>query len=856
MKNSNKSMKRRILAMLLPLTASLSAAPVLDHQKLMQSQTFWDNRDFDWFEKNIPFLDTPDAELNKTYYYRWEVVTKHLTYGSQNTGYMWTEFINRPFWSGAYGGISCPAGLQFYETRWLRNPRFSRDYARYWFRTPGAQPRNYSAWMADSAWATHLVHPNKEFLVDLLPDLIKNFEGWYKKSWVADKNMFWQNGHDDGMEFNIASRQTKNILAGAPSYRPSFNAYMWADCMAISQAAELAGDQKTATDFRAKADDLKKQVQANLWDAKREFFFPMFRDDETDKDGNVVKKNTLVYETGKYAGSGKGRELASYVPWYFNMLDKGFESAWKFLMDPEYFYADYGPTTTERNDPQFLLAPGCCWWSGQSWPFATTQTLKALANVLQNYPQKHVSRADYYKLLRVYALSQRKKGEPYIAEALNPFTGSWDGHDGYYRSEHYFHSGFVDLIVTGLAGMKVENSDTLTVDPLAPAEWDYFAMENIPYRGHLVAIVWDKTGQRYGKGAGLQILVNGQKAGSSPTLSKLSVKLPAAKEEPMDSDNRVNHAVNNDGNYFPRLNASHVGQKSSLAFLQDGNTAWYHLNPPLRWTCAESPNEIDWLTVDMGTQRSVNEVKLFLLDDGEGQPIAAPSSYRLEYSNGNDPWKPIPGQVLSPEKPTGRLPNIVRFPEMKIEKLRVMFKNAPGKKCGMTEIEVWGPDVRPYTPANPPAGNLAFNANPKQGFPKATASHSDKFGGTPDKAIDGKIIYRPVPMNRWTSFESPNTSDWLEVDFGQKKKVGRVLLHIFSDGGGVRPPKSYVIEGWTGTEWKAVPNQVYDPVKPTGSMINTTTFPAISTDKIRVMFNHHGEGNSRSGISEIEIWEQ
>ena len=157
----------RIVVLSIVLLRSAGAQPILDHRKLLEAQTFWDNRDFDWFVENIPFLDTPDAEIDTTYYYRWELVTKHLTYGSPTTGYLWTEFINRPFWSGAYGAISCPSGHQFYETRWLLNPRFSRDYLRYWFRTPGAQPRRYSAWMADSAWATHVVHPNREFLIDL-----------------------------------------------------------------------------------------------------------------------------------------------------------------------------------------------------------------------------------------------------------------------------------------------------------------------------------------------------------------------------------------------------------------------------------------------------------------------------------------------------------------------------------------------------------------------------------------------------------------------------------------------------------------------------------------------------------------
>src|SRR6478672_7481306 len=76
-------------------------ADVLDKQKLLDAQTFWDNRDWDWYRANIPFFDCPDADITTTYYYRWELVTKHLTYGSPNSGYSFTEFIDRPFWSGA-----------------------------------------------------------------------------------------------------------------------------------------------------------------------------------------------------------------------------------------------------------------------------------------------------------------------------------------------------------------------------------------------------------------------------------------------------------------------------------------------------------------------------------------------------------------------------------------------------------------------------------------------------------------------------------------------------------------------------------------------------------------------------------
>src|SRR5689334_24722272 len=167
----------RILLAALVLAGSASAQK-FDKQKLLDAQTFWDNKDWDWYKANIPFFDCPDSDLVTTYYYRWELLTKHLTYGSPNSGYSFTEFIDRPFWSGAYGSISCPAGHQLYETRWLRSPRFAQDYARYWFRTPSAQPRRYSCWLADAVWALHCVHPDDKGTKDLLADLKKNYEGW------------------------------------------------------------------------------------------------------------------------------------------------------------------------------------------------------------------------------------------------------------------------------------------------------------------------------------------------------------------------------------------------------------------------------------------------------------------------------------------------------------------------------------------------------------------------------------------------------------------------------------------------------------------------------------------------------
>lgn len=835
------------LSLGLPAIPAAAAEPLLPPQSLLDRQTFWDNRDWDWYRANVPFFECPDADIQTTYYYRWELLTKHLTYGSPNTGYSFTEFIDRPFWSGAYGAISCPAGHQLYEARWLRDPRIARDYARYWFRTPGAEPRRYSTWLADAVWAVHRVHPDDAFVKDLLPDLKANYEGWEKRHFVPDAGLFWQTGHDDGMEFNINSRQTRDIVRGAPGYRPTLNAYLWADALAIARVAELAGDKATAEAYRKKAAGLKENLQAKLWDPKREFFFHMFKQDE-EADGFKVKALSLTHQTGRFAGSKYGRELIGYVPWQFSMPDagKGYEVAWKKLLDEDGFAAAFGPTTAERNDPMFVLKKTCCWWSGQSWPYATSQTLKAMANLLQQYDQKAVTPADYVKLLQTFARTHRKGGKPYLAEACNPFTGSWEGHDGYNHSEHYFHSSFNDLVITGLVGLRPRDDDTLEVRPLAPGEWAYFALDGVPYKGHTVSILWDRDGTRYKRGKGLRLFADGREVAHSEALRPLAAELKAARSAPQSATTLVNFAVNNDGTYFPRIAASHTAPGTTPAKLIDGNY-WYHRDPPNRWTCEGSTTASDWAFIDFGTPRPIRTAKLYFLDDGKG--VVPPAKFDLEYWDGKG-WKSIPMQVRMTGKPSGRRANVVHFPEVEAARVRAVFQHAVGGKTGLTEFELWGGAKLPVQPAPHPPGNLAHNPGGKP-FPKATASYTSRFDKV-ETATDGKVSFGPSPHNRWTAYESPNATDWLAIDFGEPKAFNRVELAIYDDRGGVQAPAKYAVEFWDGKEWKPVVGANRSPAKPTGGQFNEARFDRVKAARVRVVFTH--AGRARSGVSELFVW--
>ncbi len=453
-------------------------------------------RSWAWMRENIPWFECPDGEIEEIYYFRWWAYRKHIKKTAD--GFVITEFLPPVEWAGKHNTISCPAGHHFYEGRWLRESAYLEDYARFWFRG-GGEPRNYSFWAADALWAFYLVRHDRDFLLDLLPDLVRNYQAWEQSNRGAN-GLFWQEDGRDGMEVSI----------GGHGYRATINSYLYGDAAAISRTAELAGDRRLAEEYRAKADEIKRLVETRLWDDEAGFF-KVLQMDEKRREFQLAD----------------ARELHGYVPWYFNLPGPGFEEAWKQLTDPQGFYAPYGPTTAERRHPRFMFEYDHeCLWNGPSWPYATTQTLVALANLLNNYEQPYVGRKEYFDLLKIYARSQHRKlpdgtAVPWIDENLHPDTGAWLAREIMLewkrpgkqpdRGEHYNHSGYCDPIITGLVGLRPRPDGRVEVNPLLPeGSWDYFCLDQVPYHGRLLTIAYDRTGDRYQRGAGLHILADGE----------------------------------------------------------------------------------------------------------------------------------------------------------------------------------------------------------------------------------------------------------------------------------------------------------------------------------------------------------
>jgi hypothetical protein len=452
----------------------------------------------EWLSKNIPYFDCPQKNFEEMYYFRWWTLRKHII--TTPAGYGMTEFLVNRTYADKYNLIACALGHHIYESRWLRNTDYLNQIIRTWYRgnegKPMAKMMNFSSWNVDAVWNKYKVDGNLSFLSDMKGDLEQEYKRWENSHRLAN-GLYWQGDVQDGMEESISGGRKKKFA------RPTINSYMYGNAKALEEIGLLTKDQPLANNYKLKSDTLKQKVESLLWNPKSEFF-------------ETQRADTLA----------QVREAIGFIPWYFNLPDGGkFDVAWKQVNDEKGFSAPYGLTTAERGHPLFRSHGfGKCEWDGAVWPFATSQTLTAMANFIDNYPQTTLTDSIYFNQMELYVQSQHQRGKPYIGEYLDEVTGYWLMGDRE-RSRYYNHSTFNDLVITGLVGLRPRTDNTIEVNPLVPeGKWDYFCLDKVLYHGHNLTIFWDKNGDRYHLGKGLGVLVDGREIGRAHSLTRLVIK--------------------------------------------------------------------------------------------------------------------------------------------------------------------------------------------------------------------------------------------------------------------------------------------------------------------------------------------
>jgi hypothetical protein len=649
--------------------------PVLDEPRLARAAF---GNDAPWYLGNIPFFDSSDAELTAIYYYRWKLLRAHQR-DLGTRGYITTEFMDDVGWQREpYASLNDATGFHLAEARWLRDRRYAGDYVDFLYEG-GGNDRHFSEAIADAVWGRYLADGDRAAAVRHLGAMRHIYNLWDDR-FDFSKQLYWIEPLLDATEYTISSIDAsggKDGFRGGDAFRPSINSYMYANARAIGQIAALAGDAATAQDYAARADRLRTRLDEALWSE------PL---------GHYVDRYKVDNEHVHYWAPIRGRELVGYLPWTYGLAPDTPQraAAWRHILDANELAGPAGLRTVEPSYPYYMrqyrydTPTGLreCQWNGPVWPFQTTQLLTGLANLLHDYHQRVITRADYVRLLRQYAhLHYGADGVPDLQENYDPQTGR--PIVGLPRSHHYDHSGYVDLIVTGLVGLRPRADDVLEVDPLVPATGPQalrgFALQDLPYHGHRVSVVYDADGRHYRQGRGLSLWVDGARVAQAPDLARLSVPLPRAPVAPIAR--RVDLAVELVRGDFPKPSASINADPVSVHQAVDGRT-WFFPEMVNGWSSAGATGEA-WFAVDLGAPRPVHAAELAFFADGKA--FAAPARYRLQaWQDGR--WTDLP---------TGAAPAVANgitqlgWPAITTSKVRLLLTNRPGRAARLVEFKLF-----------------------------------------------------------------------------------------------------------------------------------------------------------------------
>ena len=451
-----------------------------------------------WMARNIPLFNCPDKDFEEMFYYRWWTLRKHIK--RTPVGYGMTEFLVQRSYADRYNLIACAIGHHVMETRWLRDTTYLHQILNTWYHGNEGKPMQkmvkFSSWNPAAVYEAYKVHGDKDFLLALKPSLEEEYARWQSTNRL-DNGLYWQGDVQDGMEESISGGRKKKYA------RPTINSYMFGNAQALAAINALAGDQHKADSYSKEAQQQKSLIENKLWNSNHQFF-------------ETMRGDTLAAV----------REAIGFIPWYFNMPEAGkYDEAWKQVEDEKGFSAPYGLTTAERRHPQFRShGTGTCEWDGAIWPFASSQTLTAMINYINNYPQPVVGKETFFKQMKLYVESQHHRGRPYIGEYLDETNGAWLMGDRE-RSRYYNHSTFNDLVITGIAGIRPQADGSVEINPLVPAgQWPYFCLDNVSYHGHTLTVIYDHDGQHYHQGKGLTLLVDGKKVAQRKDLGKLTYR--------------------------------------------------------------------------------------------------------------------------------------------------------------------------------------------------------------------------------------------------------------------------------------------------------------------------------------------
>ena len=677
-----------------------------------------------WWAENIPYVETPEQNIDKTLFYRWWLLRfNYLDADMPGNTYQFPTSIEGVL--GYNNAIDLTIGMFIDDLKWLREPAYSYGA---WvsagetageageYRDNPGDPANWNAthtqYITESAWESYQVHGGPTQVAELLGDygaadtkgqlatMDSNDNFLLDTDWNA-----WTGNDADAVSF---AEHEGSAMDRAES------AYVYSGAKSAAAAYRTAGDDAAADEMEDYAQKVKDAVLGELWNP----------------DEGVIQ-HKFVEHDGALA---KWKEVNNFYPYAVGLMpsegdddyDDDYEGALSLFADADEY--PVFPFFTANQADKAESGTGT-----NNFSIINSQVIfRIYQAALREYHSEEngsITPEQYKQLLYWNAFAHYQGGDNRYPDQ-NEFWADGSAADGgsiAYRSWiHHTQLGTTNwTMIEDVAGVVPREDDAIELDPIALPDWGHFTVNNLSYHGHDMSIVWNDDGTYDDSGAprGYSLYIDGEKAFTTDALAHViydpatgtaevqegaeatvteeaAVGMPGASEVSFTDEDRVTDVfakagTNVDSAAADRTNLAQ-GAIAEATFEEgddaravgnavDGSTVAQRF-----WGTKGSNEAADALTVSFDAPTAIDDIRLFFYQtssDTTAPGYQEPALFTLEYLDG-DEWRTIPGQARTPGSPEANY-NRVQFPEVTTQQIRVTTTSQPGSSIGLKEIEAY-----------------------------------------------------------------------------------------------------------------------------------------------------------------------
>lgn len=350
----------------------------------------------------------------------------------------------------------------------------------------GGSYTDFTAW---SAWQLYLVHPDRQWLEQIAPEMVRQVDGTLKMfdddaDFLPTVTNHGSTGKEYQPSFFYKSGYPKRPQKSqaTPLERVDASCYLYMNAESASRMMAEVGDEEEAARLAGIASQAKWAILEKMWDPQKQFFY----------DIDAVNHDRIPVEN-----------VVGFDPFLAGIADRRHVAVFKRLSDPEQFWSPWPVRSTSAQCKAY--APDASWngehikgvhgcvWNGPTWPFTNSTVLMSLANAVRCVPDQD-SKASLQKLfadlLTRYTMMCFRDGnlaDPIIYEHYNPETG-----EPISQEEDYFHSTWIDLIVSYVAGIVPPSGGQVAFCPI-DCGFESFSLRDVRVASHVIDVEFDRA---------------------------------------------------------------------------------------------------------------------------------------------------------------------------------------------------------------------------------------------------------------------------------------------------------------------------------------------------------------------------